>query len=338
MSLMELINGYEGSAVVSAAAQLGIADTLYLNGPTTLADLAAAIHADPATLSRLMAALVALGVVTGTAREGYELTAYGSPLAGDHPESVRATVLLGSAGWHWHMWGTLAETVLSGQPMWVKHRTSDFYALLAHDSPARAQWHDMLVSHARRNAAEFEGLAKAYDFGAAGLLLDVGGGRSSALRGLIEVVPGLRGVIFDRPEVAYEIEAELIAEGLQDRCGVLGGDFFRDRLPAADTYLLTWLLMEWRDDRAVALLANCARAASESNASVVVVETAVEGSAAWGFDLELLVTSGGRLRTDAELGALFARAGLVVLRRFVTDGGNWLFELAPVTGPAQVVR
>ena len=92
--------------------------------------------------------------------------------------------------------------------------------------------------------------------------------------------------------------------GLADRVQVVAGDFLQS-VPAADLYLLKWILHDHNDEDCIAILANC---------RIVVMERQLgrvddPGLAAL-VDLNMLVMSNGRERTAAEYGKLFEAAQL----------------------------
>src|SRR5262249_14870257 len=113
-------------------------------------------------------------------------------------------------------------------------------------------------------------LLSAYDFGRFGTVVDVGGGRGALLTALLEVHPGMHGVLFDRPEVVDGVVDEL-DPGIAGRLRVVGGDFF-DEVPAGgDAYLMKAIVHDWEDADALRILESCRRAAAPG-ASLLVVD------------------------------------------------------------------
>jgi hypothetical protein len=141
----------------------------------------------------------------------------------------------------------------------------------------------------------------AYDWGALGDLLDVGGGDGTLLIALLNEYPSLRGRVLDLPEAAEAARKRIEAAGLEDRAGAVAGDLFAELPPGAEGYLLAEVLRDRDDDDARRILGRCADAAGEDGA-VFVIET---------------VTSG---RDVAALTALVESAGLTVAN--VHDAGE----------------
>jgi hypothetical protein len=122
-----------------------------------------------------------------------------------------------------------------------------------------------------------------------------------------------------------------------DRCAIERGSFF-ERVPGdADTYLLKHILHDWDDQRADAIL-RCCRRHMPVHARLIVIERTlpnrVESEAdAEGFltDLEMLVmTSGGRERTEAQFRSLLANAEFALEKIVPTASPLFLFEARPV--------
>jgi hypothetical protein len=105
-------------------------------------------------------------------------------------------------------------------------------------------------------------------------------------------------------------EAKLVLEhlGVVDRCDVVGGNFF-DSVPAgADGYLLKHILHDWEDDKCVTLLRNI-HAVAKPGARLFILESIVPSGNTPHMSkyldlLMLVVTQGGRERTQAEWEAL----------------------------------
>jgi hypothetical protein len=138
----------------------------------------------------------------------------------------------------------------------------------------------------------------------------------------------MRGVVFDLPHVVEAAGPRIAAHGLGARLEAVGGDFFA-AVPPADAYILTNVLHDWDDARATAILGNC-RAAMRPDGRVLIVDFVLrpvnEPDIGRLFDLEMLVlTEGGKERTEADFASVLAAAGLR-LDRLVPLGGLSLIE------------
>lgn len=76
--------------------------------------------------------------------------------------------------------------------------------------------------------------------------------------------------MFDQPAVAPYATEAMADRGLAERVEVTGGDFFAE-VPAADVYLLAFVLHDWNDEESARILATIHRAA-RPGARLLVVE------------------------------------------------------------------
>jgi len=98
------------------------------------------------------------------------------------------------------------------------------------------------------------GVMEAYDFSGITKLVDIGGGHGKNLAEILKSCPEMRGVLFDMPH-AFEGGKETIAKaGLNDRCDVVSGDFFKSVPVGAQGYLLSRVIHDWDDEKAIAIL------------------------------------------------------------------------------------
>jgi SAM-dependent methyltransferase len=92
-------------------------------------------------------------------------------------------------------------------------------------------------------------------------LLDVGGGTGIYSIAWLQKHPGLRAVVWDRPEVLRVAHEMAAAYGVADRLEGVAGDMFRDPVPAGcDVVLLSNVLHDWDVPECRALVGQCAAA------------------------------------------------------------------------------
>jgi len=164
----------------------------------------------------------------------------------------------------------------------------------------------------------------------------VGGGDGTLIAAILKAVPGMRGVLFDLPAGVEAAVQTLEAAGVSDRCEVVTGDFFTSVPDGADAYLLKSVIHDWDDERAVAILRSCRRA-MPATGTVLVVEPvlparaqALESTGTVMSDINMLVITGGRERTEDEFRALFAASDLK-LSRIIGAGGDYhVIEGSPI--------
>ena len=112
--------------------------------------------------------------------------------------------------------------------------------------------------------------------------------------------------------IAQEVIAGArIVPTLRDRVELCAGDLFEPWPVRADAIVLARVLHDWQDDKALQILRR-AREALAPGGRVYVVELVRPDQGFGGalLDLHMLAVTGGRERTEKELAALLAEAGL----------------------------
>jgi SAM-dependent methyltransferase len=174
-------------------------------------------------------------------------------------------------------------------------------------------------------------LADAYDFGAVRSVVDVGGGNGTVLATLLGRNPHLEGVVFDLPSVIGRGTPALDAHA--GRWEAVGGDFFEGVPAGADAYLLSHIIHDWSEDRALTILRNC-RAAMGPDGRLLIAEMVVpsgdEMHPAKMLDVLMLVVNGpGMERTEAQYAELLDRAGFRLERVIPTASPESILEAVP---------
>jgi hypothetical protein len=144
------------------------------------------------------------------------------------------------------------------------------------------------------------------------LVADIGGANGAFVHELLVRNPKLRGIVFDLPTTLPGAQVGAERLGLEDRASTMAGDFFQS-VPAANLYLLKYILHDWDDASCVHILRNV-REAMAPGARVVIVEMLVGETADPGIgtlmDMNMLALASGKERDLHEFDALLEAAGL----------------------------
>ncbi len=289
------------------AATLRLADHIAA-GSDSVEALATQTDTDPAALTRLVAHLVTVGVLTDDGTGELSLTELGAQLRSDHPGEGRAWLdMTGAVGRGDLAAVHLLDTIRTGEPAYpLAYGGQGFWQDLGDDPELSRSLDDLMGSRLRLEAPV---LATGYEWGELGRIVDVGGGNGTLLVAILSAHPNLRGTLIELPGPAAQAVPVIAEAGLSDRCEIVAGSFF-DALPAgAGGYLLSGVLHNWDDEHALAILRRCAEAAGPSGRVLVIHETAESGPSTE-MDLRMLTYIGGRERTRAELETLAQRADL----------------------------
>jgi hypothetical protein len=315
---------------IYTAAALGVADAL-ADGPQRSEDVAPSVGAHPGALHRLLRALVALELCTVTDDGAFKLTPLGACLRSGTRESVRSWVLLMGSPMCWGSWGRLIDCVRSGESIpQLDGWASAFDFRQTH--PAESAIFDQAMVEMTRHLAG--AIAVGYDFAGIRTLVDVGGGYGALLPPILKSHPEMRGVVFDQPGCRDGALRLFEKTGLADRCEFVGGTFFEAVSPAgADAYIVKSVIHDWDDEHSIAILRTI-RAAMGERSRLLLVEPLVPdrpGTSPYdamiaGTDLNMLVVTGGKERTESEFRALLDAAGVPVRRIVETPATMSIIE------------
>jgi ubiquinone/menaquinone biosynthesis C-methylase UbiE len=323
--MLQLISGFWISRAIYVAAKLGIAD-LVKDGPQPVAALAEATGTHAPSLYRVLRALAGVGVFVENQDGRFASTPPAATLQTDAPGSLRAFAMVELGEEHYPAWGALLHSVKTGAIAFDHVFGMNVWQCYA-QNPENARTFDDAMSSMTNviNAA----IIAAYDFSSIGTVVDVAGGHGNLIASILKANPAMRGILLDVPHVIEGARHRIEAEGLADRCELVAGDFFESVPGGGDAYVLKWIIHDWDDERSVAILKNCRRAMAE-NGRLLIIEAVIppgnEPSFGKFMDLNMLVMTGGRERTEAEFGDLLAAAGFKLTRIVPTQSAMCLIE------------
>jgi hypothetical protein len=172
----------------------------------------------------------------------------------------------------------------------------------------------------------------AYDFSGIERLADVGGGHGALLASILRRYPDMQGVLFDREEIVAGVPEDQFA-GCEGRIEIEGGSFF-ERVPdGCDAYIMKHIIHDWSDEHCRSILTLMRKKLPEDG-RVLVCEMVVSDepgpTPAKMLDIEMLVmTVGGKERTEADFRDLFASCGLKLSRIVPTGRPICVIEAVP---------
>lgn len=307
--IKQMVSGYWISQCLYVVAKLGIADLL-ADTPKHCDQLAAATKANSDTLYRVLRGLASVGVFAETDSRCFRLTPLAECLRGDAPNSVKNSTLMLLDEVHYQSWGDLLHSVQTGESAFEHLHEMSFFQYIQ-ENPATGEVFDRAMTE--NSSAKTQAITRSYDFAEIKTVVDVGGGAGSLIAAILRNNPHLKGILFDLPQVVKKAPPILKNAGASDRCQFVEGDFFTTIPFGGDACLLKHIIHNWDDEKAIAILRNCRRAMGQKGKVLVIERVILPGNEpAFGklLDLEMLVmTSGGRERTEEEYRELFTTAG-----------------------------
>ncbi len=314
---------------IYCAARLGIADHID-SGQHRVERLATATNTHPVALRRLLRALCSLEILVEDSDGEFSLTELGETLRKDDASGMHPWAVMLGAPFIWRPWGRLLESIQTGEAAFDRIFGRPFHELTSL-SPADAEIYNQAMNAGA--TMKVPAIVRAYDFSAFDLIVDLGGGRGSLVRGILEVNDRPRGVLFDLPEVVASAD-ELRGCSISHRCAIVGGDFFVSVPEGADAYLLKGILHSHRDEDAVKILRHVRRAMRADGrllvVDVVLKEMNEPNPQKALMDLMMLALVPGHERTESEFRLLFEQAGFRLARVITTDNQHAIVEGEPI--------
>ena len=297
--LWNLMRGALTARVLGVVAELEVADALAA-GPRSVSEIARAAGADEDFLYRSLRALASDGV-------------FAEEQHGVFRNTEASELLRSGGGWDdfAHLFGSLwhrvaGELDATGEPTFPRLYGTDFWSWLAAHPDERASFDRAMGQGKERRVERLESVGWRGDE----TVVDVGGGNGSLLTALLELHPGLRGIVFDLPETVRDEVA------LGDRIEFVEGSFF-ERVPEGDVYILSTILHDWDDERAAEIL-HTIRAAARPDSRLLILDQIVPpgnepGGGKW-LDLLMLAIAGGKERSEAQWRDLLGTGGFEPVR------------------------
>jgi hypothetical protein len=329
MQLLQFANGVVVQQSIHVAAVLGVADLLK-DGPLTVAELAKRVEVDEGALYRILRLLAGHGIFEETAPRTFGNSELSHYLRADVPGSLRAVFIFRGSSFFYSPFKEILYSVRTGLSARDKVHGMDGWEFLRRN-PEEAR----IFDEAMTAMSGFVGpaVASAYDFGAWGSLMDVGGGNGMLLATILRAHPNLRGVLADQAHVIERARGRGFLGGeLASRASYEECDFFESIPCGCRAYLMKSVIHDWDDEQARAILKNC-RKAVPSDGALLLVEYCLGEEAKPSFadsvDVVMLVLTGGKERTEGEFRELLTSSGFRLNRVLPTPAGVSIIEAMP---------
>lgn len=323
-AVMELATAIWPALALRAAVKTGIADRLSAS-PATAAGLAAELGLHAPSVLRLLRFLSGYDVVREERDGRFFLTRIGAEVAKQSDGTAAAFIEYIGAPWQLEPWMHLDVTIRTGEPAFERvHGMRFFDYASAHPEAGE------LFDSAMRTVATLhaDAIAKAYDFTNRSPIADIGGGSGIVLAAILARNKNASGILFDLPDTIARARPNL--EHFANRIHFETGSFFETAPRGAGAYVLSHILHDWNDERALQILRTI-RGASGTRSRVLIVESILEEKhnrwdAGLLTDMQMMAIVGGKERTLDEFRSLITAAGLRLRRVIPTAASESIIE------------
>ena len=216
--ILRLSRNFMETRILLSGAELNLF-TLLNQAPLSAQEVAGKAGADLRSLTVLLDALSAMGLLVKTG-ETYQCADSVSPfLSEDSPRSVLPMVLHEAS--LWKRWSSLTDvvrgTAVSGGADESSRSPKELRAFIGAMHVLAAPRADEIVSATRPGSSKS--------------LLDVGGASGTYTIAFLKAVPEMKATLFDKPEVVEMARDRLKEAGMLNRVTLVPGNFYKDELP-----------------------------------------------------------------------------------------------------------
>jgi hypothetical protein len=317
--ILRTTGGYCVSRALHVAADLGVADCIGAS-PVEIDAVAGRLGVDADALGRVLNLLGAHGIFSVS--DGRVTHSEASrTLRSDHPQSTRDLARMFGLPFFWQTFEALGHTVKTGAPAATEVHPGGLWAWLSERPEASAVFNGAMTG---KSFGQVAGVVESYDFSRFGKVADIGGGRGHLLQAILQRWPQCRGVLFEQAHVVDEVR-----EIESDRLSLEAGDFFTDRLPAADAYILMEVIHDWEDEQSRTIL-GAVRDAASSGATLLLIEQLLPETPGpdWVkmLDVHMMALFAARQRRAGEYHRLAEQCGFARRRSIDTTAGISILE------------
>lgn len=306
VQMLQMITAAWLSQSIYVAAKLGIADQLK-DKAKHIKDLSADNEVNTDSLYRIMRALASVGIFTEESSQVFGLTPLANVLLSDKEGSMRnLAIMCGEEPFK--SWGNIFYSVKTGKPSFEDVYKVPLFEYLSHNSKSAETFNAAMTDFATQMHTA---ILQTYDFSRYKKVVDVGGGHGLLIKAILAANPHLQGILFDLPHVVAGAKANIEKASLLERCEIVGGNFFESVPSGGDLYILSTVIHDWDDEKALHILQNCHKAMN-SDAKLALVEMVIPEQDYPFFgkflDLNMMVMVGGRERTQSQYQSLYEKA------------------------------
>jgi hypothetical protein len=312
------------------AAELKVADLL-ADGPRGIAELAKETGAHQHALRSTLSILSEDGIFAEVEPGVFANTPRSQLLRQGVPNSQFIMSQFAASEWLWTCYAKTGYSVKTGKAAFEEAYGKSLWAYMG-QNPDKGREFNMAMNEFSQTLGP--SIVAGYpDFGKAEVIADLGGGTGTYLANILNSYPSVRrGVLADLPPVIEQAKARPDLAGLIEagRLDFQAGDFFETVPAGVDLYVCKQITHSWNDEKLLSVLKRCRDASPTASiaAAELVLRPGVQKFVKY-FDVMMLVTMAGFLRTEEQYAEVFKQAGYELTRVVPTETAFSIIEAVP---------
>lgn len=241
---------------ISTACKLNIFDALEKG--SSVFDLSKKLNLHEASLKILLSALVQIDFLEIHENDFYKLNQNSLLLTEKHPQSLKYACMNWSDE-HLIAFNNLSYSIQTGNSAFEKIYGNNYFDYLNLNPEKLDNYHKAMFQYAQD---DYENIASIIDFSVHKSIMDIGGGYGALIQAIKSKNPSLECILFDLPQVIENVYLANIVKK--------SGSFF-DSLPSnIDAFILSRILHDWNDEKALEILNNVFKALPEKGILYVI--------------------------------------------------------------------
>lgn len=312
------------------AAELRVADLL-ADGPLGIAELAEKTGAHQHALLSTLQILNEDGIFDEVEPGVFANTPRSTLLRKGVPNSQFIMSQFAASEWLWRSYAKTSHSVKTGKAAFEEAYGMTLWAYMG-QNPSAGRDFNMAMNEFSQTLGP--SIVAGYpEFGEADVIADLGGGTGTYLANILSSYPSVkRGVLADLPPVIEQAKArpDLAPLVNSNRLDFQAGDFFETVPSGVDLYVCKQITHSWSDEKLLSVLKNCREASP--NARIAAAELLLRpgiGRFVKYFDIMMMVTMAGFLRTEEQYAEVFRQAGYTLTRVVPTETAFSIIEAVP---------
>jgi acetylserotonin N-methyltransferase len=319
--VLELLQSFRRSKAMFTAVSLGIFDQLAA-APQTVQQLAASLKLNEGALKRLLDGCVSLTLLEHEGELYRNSPSAAHFLVSDSPATLAGYVRYSDQSLY-KLWDGLGDAMREGTNRWAA-TFGDRASLFDHYFRDETATRSFLTGMHGFGLTTSDLIVRAFDLSHFKHLVDLGGATGHVAMAACVAYPDMQATVLDLPPVKKFALEHISQSPVADRISFAGADFFADEIPSADLYCLGRILHDWDDPKINILLAKIF-AKLPAGGGLLVTETLVNEDRSGPVyslmqDLNMLVCTNGKERTESEYSALLKAAGFGTVKFHRTGG------------------
>jgi len=257
--LKNTFTSYWEYLALQTACKLNIFDDIE-NNYNTIKKLVTKNKTNITTLSTLVQALIDADTILEK-NNVLILTEKGKILTKNHPETLKnACILWGEE--HLTAWQNLEYTIKTGKPAFENIYKTSYFNFI-HKKTEKLFNYQLAMSEYARD--DYKNITQFIDFSKFKTIADIGGSTGYLIKKIAEKYHNHNCILTDLPEVINLVNFKL------HNLKIISANFFNPFSFKADAIILSRILHDWKDEKAIKILENCSDALNP-NGVIIIIE------------------------------------------------------------------